>query len=660
MHRVLRRLQADNRGQATILAVVCLLVLALTVLSTMHVSQVVYEKIKLQQAADNLAYSTAVVHARAYNIVAYTNRAMVLHYSAMMTFAAYLSYAQYLEFVIMPIFAVLGMVLEAIGIPGCTIVKGMRYLYAGMDGHDFYSNPFVDACGKPSYNWHGGAEMALAYLGAANEMLYLVQEAALVWAATFSLQAEAFAQRTDPLARLPDATGFSGSLPPPLDSVTNPFVIANGLSVYGFMEHIDETAAASTGIAARKDGLPVYPNYRGASSHKKIDQYSRFLMMEIANASRLEWVATGKGPVFIGRKWDLDFGKEITFGLAPCGSKAAAILKFIGIIAGIATGGALAALTMFFGIRLEKTAETRLRGYEGSRYSDQIISAETFVYKDTVADPKESCLICGITWKGQCKSCKNWILPTPLTPNINTRCEEKGRINLNVLFDNGGSSAPTPGLFQPVPLTGGAENGGMHVIGGGVRFKLVGMDLPIPPPSGNYNLTGHKKHYFKGITPYMLGRPSVDWPQVDHFNQPANVAALVKNIPTTGVTRDWGLGGSLVHFGKHKQLYGKGASLRDLWSSDMAALAAGRAFYHRPGNWQEAPNLFAPLWFARLIPVREHTMFAEGVVRANAGGGIAAFCGASGALFPGDFSEMVCGAGNLGSDKSTVSKVLIH
>ncbi|RYZ15449.1 MAG: pilus assembly protein, partial [Myxococcaceae bacterium] len=97
MFRILRRLRRDERGQAMVLGVVVMLVLAVTIMTSVGIGQGVYEKIKLQDAADAQAYSLAVKEARAYNFLAYTNRAMIVHYSAMLTVMSYVSHAVYLD-----------------------------------------------------------------------------------------------------------------------------------------------------------------------------------------------------------------------------------------------------------------------------------------------------------------------------------------------------------------------------------------------------------------------------------------------------------------------------------------------------------------------------------------------------------------------------------
>lgn len=43
----------------------------------------------------------------------------------------------------------------------------------------------------------------------------------------------------------------------------------------------------------------------------------------------------------------------------------------------------------------------------------------------------------------------------------------------------------------------------------------------------------------------------------------------------------------------------------------LNAFAAAQAYYHRPGDWREMPNLFNPLWGARLMPVLESNAAAK-------------------------------------------------
>jgi hypothetical protein len=60
------------------------------------------------------------------------------------------------------------------------------------------------------------------------------------------------------------------------------------------------------------------------------------------------------------------------------------------------------------------------------------------------------------------------------------------------------------------------------------------------------------------------------------------------------------LGGS-VDFG----VDARGGPASFLHPRGLTAIAAAQAYYHRPGDWREMPNLFNPLWATRLMPVAE-------------------------------------------------------
>lgn len=88
-----KTLRVAKRGQALILGVVTLLVLALVVFITFNVTVSVQQKIRVQNYADSKAFSMAVVEARALNHFAYTNRAIASSYVGMANVHAYMSEA---------------------------------------------------------------------------------------------------------------------------------------------------------------------------------------------------------------------------------------------------------------------------------------------------------------------------------------------------------------------------------------------------------------------------------------------------------------------------------------------------------------------------------------------------------------------------------------
>ena len=75
--RALCRPRGRQRGQALIYGVFVLLASLATLLFLFNTGQLVREKTKLVDTADAVAYSAGVLHARALNFEAYTNRAMV-------------------------------------------------------------------------------------------------------------------------------------------------------------------------------------------------------------------------------------------------------------------------------------------------------------------------------------------------------------------------------------------------------------------------------------------------------------------------------------------------------------------------------------------------------------------------------------------------------
>ncbi|QRK08212.1 hypothetical protein JQX13_51215 [Archangium violaceum] len=99
-----------TRGQAMILGVVTLLILALVVFITFNVTVSVQQKIRLQNYADAKAFSLAVVEARALNHFAYTNRAIASSYVGMANVHAYMSEAAMLVDLKMAASSVMGII----------------------------------------------------------------------------------------------------------------------------------------------------------------------------------------------------------------------------------------------------------------------------------------------------------------------------------------------------------------------------------------------------------------------------------------------------------------------------------------------------------------------------------------------------------------------
>ena len=87
-----------RRGQSLVLAAVACLGLALGVLATVQMGRAVHQRIHVQNVADAAAYSVAAAQARAYNFWAFSNRAQITHYNAMMGLQAYASYLSFMPY----------------------------------------------------------------------------------------------------------------------------------------------------------------------------------------------------------------------------------------------------------------------------------------------------------------------------------------------------------------------------------------------------------------------------------------------------------------------------------------------------------------------------------------------------------------------------------
>lgn len=100
MLRRFHQLKKHEEGQALVLAAICMLILTLCVLATVNLSYAATQKIRLQNAADSAAYTTAAYQARALNFMAFTNRTMVVQTASQMNMLAILTYMAFAAIVL--------------------------------------------------------------------------------------------------------------------------------------------------------------------------------------------------------------------------------------------------------------------------------------------------------------------------------------------------------------------------------------------------------------------------------------------------------------------------------------------------------------------------------------------------------------------------------
>jgi Putative Flp pilus-assembly TadE/G-like len=121
---------------------------------------------------------------------------------------------------------------------------------------------------------------------------------------------------------------------------------------------------------------------------------------------------------------------------------------------------------------------------------------------------------------------------------------------------------------------------------------------------------------YVSFAPQARSRPGGATGQPGNFAQPDVVVGLVRRARDYDRDR-----GASKYFGRRfgidMRAAGNGSADFRLARDDgrgagpsvlpdgLTAFAAAQVYYHRPGDWREVPNLFNPLWGARLMPIAE-------------------------------------------------------
>ena len=242
------RLREDEEGQTLVLAALFGLILALSVLSTVNLGRAVYDKMQLQTACDNGAYSQAAVEARVMNYTAYTNRAMVVHYASIMAMSAYLTWMHFNWAMIKGALALAKFIPPIAGIVQ-TIDQIASQVVRIFDAIVLFATPII---------------------AAANLALYAFQEGA--WWAVY----------LNRLSKIPPEA-HSG------DSTTHPYVPIWPVLV---------PLANATVFSQTRGHVLMFQNTLESASilinaRSNVVQNARLQMLEIANSARQPWVAYG-------------------------------------------------------------------------------------------------------------------------------------------------------------------------------------------------------------------------------------------------------------------------------------------------------------------------------------------------------------------------------
>ena len=248
----LRALQTSEDGQALVLGAIFGLVLMLCVLGTFNLGRALYDKVQLQAAADEAAYSQAAVEARVLNYTAYTNRAMIVHYASIMAATSYLSWVHFMYGGFKPLLDVLKAI-PFVQEVAASIEQVLKGLVALLDT---------------------AVAALVPLLSALNMMLWAVQEGA--WASVWSKLL---------LAPTGWPESHGGDTPEHAYQPIWPNIIpALNATVFS------QTRGQLTVPQAQAQAAKLLVNSSDADV-----QLARMQMVEIANSARQPWVAYGDG-----------------------------------------------------------------------------------------------------------------------------------------------------------------------------------------------------------------------------------------------------------------------------------------------------------------------------------------------------------------------------
>jgi hypothetical protein len=244
------RLRRHEEGQTLILAALFGLILALMVLGTVNIGRAIYDKMAVQTACDNGAYSQAAVEARVLNYTAYTNRAMVVHYAAVMAATSYLTWIHFSYAFIHGLLSLLRW------IP----VPPLQAVVNGIDQILRWVITVID----------GAVALLVPTISAANMILWALQEGA--WLALTATR----------LTRIPPEAHSGDAGPDYFEEIWPNAIPAANVTVFS------QTRGHALLPVSTAESARILLNDRS-----DVVQMARMHMVEIANSARVPWVAYG-------------------------------------------------------------------------------------------------------------------------------------------------------------------------------------------------------------------------------------------------------------------------------------------------------------------------------------------------------------------------------
>lgn len=520
MLRRFHQLKKHEEGQALVLAAICMLILTLCVLATVNLSYAATQKIRLQNAADSAAYTTAAYQARALNFIAFTNRTMVVQTASQMNMLAILTYMAF----------------------AAIVLTGLSYIpYIG-----FIFNFILQALKVFIKIWDVALMLLIPLVDGLNWGLGLAQAAvSSAIAAQAAVGSTEVAMRYNPNYRV-DPIG----------------------------DTLLRLGSVTTWLAAvDADALPF--SFGGTDKNAELH---RGFMTEIANSARHKWTAYGSencsiSALVIPRRC---FGRF--FGIVEVGKEArtewGSFEKKGGFLGGLFN------ITEQLYSMDQFRAEIKIFGF-GIRFE-----VGAWAQADRKMGGHEA-----------------FVRVKPICPGgriIRKLCEE----------------ALEP-ITEPLAKAVGVAVQDVGFIGGMDHHLHIGqMPFAKYRPTGRFNNRLDPSNYFnQPPTLVMITLPKEELlrtgqPFMGKFG--ARIGTLTGANSNLDDKFGAGIKSGAPKRGWKSQVDFTAGQDRPLpfTQPGFTAMSAALAYYHRPGDWREPPNLFNPFWGAKLMPVAEFPTIA--------------------------------------------------
>ncbi len=564
MMRRFHELRKHEEGQALVLAAISMLILTLCVLATVNLTYAVHSRIQLQNAADSIAYTAAGYEARALNYFAYTNRAMVVQYCSQMNMMADITYLMYAIFWLTALSDLTSWI-PYLGTFFQIVLKIADVAFQVVYGLFAIMIPLIDIV---------------------NNFTSLVQ----------------FAVGVDMLGRV--AVGPQAEL--------------NRINQTSHVRYVlDPISSTLLGLDAAMNWYKTVSTSAIPILSPPSDQensFNRAMMTEIANGERNKWTAFGDKPAPFPEFWARHFNWNVNLVLIDFDFHKTARTEWGSFKP---QGGAFSGFLSF------------LNGILGAvSMPEQFYSQDKFTF--TMSVPLLGTILTfGVYSWARADREEIWRMPSAgmgidgptACPGHPYHCGWFGCWPIqNVIWH-----AACDAALAPV----------IQVLRTAILAAETQEKAAINPVVGKMPL------FHFGMAPYARFRPGRQtWNRPsakELFNQPPVLYLLTQ--PTRNITGAQGaslfmrsfnvsLGGldsansklmaeSGNYFNPPKRGWHSGTDFKPTGlglgfiPDGFHAMAAAQAYYHRPGDWREPPNVFNPFWGAKLMPVADYPLIAN-------------------------------------------------